>query len=75
MVGYYNDYKDNSKTINFKLDDDSFGKIIDIFDNIEEKLKIDLNNFTYESKGEEYLKKKVSDETCLRKCNSNSNMQ
>ena len=58
MVGYYNDYKDNSKTINFKLDDDSFSKIIDIFDNIEEKLKIDLNNFTYESKGEEYLKKK-----------------
>ena len=35
MVGYY---KDNGKTMNFKLDDDSLDKIIDIFENIEEKL-------------------------------------
>ena len=40
-------------------------KLLIFFDNIEEKLKIDLNNFTYESKGEEYLKTKVSDETCI----------
>ena len=31
VVGYYNDYKDDSKTMTFKLDDDSFNKIIDIF--------------------------------------------
>ena len=55
VVGYYNDYKDNGKTTNFKLDDDSLDKIIDIFKHIEEELKIDLNNFTYDSKGEEYL--------------------
>ena len=67
VVGYYNDYKDNGKTMNFKVDDDSLGKIIDIFEYIEEKLKIDLNNFAYESKGEEYLKTKVSDEACFRK--------
>ena len=43
----YNDYKDNGKTMNFKLDDDSLGKIYDIFWHIEEKLKIDLSDFTY----------------------------
>ena len=67
MVSYYNDCKDNCKTMNFKLDDDSLNKIIDIFEYIEEKLKIHHNNFTYESKGEDYLKTKVSDETCFRK--------
>ena len=75
-VGYYNDYKDtskydakysSSKRMNFKLDDDSFDKMYDIFEHIEEKLGIDLNNFTYESKGEEYLKTIVFDETCFRK--------
>ena len=35
------------------------------------KKKINLNNFTYESKGEEYLKTKVSDETCFRKDKDN----
>ena len=75
MVGYYNIYKDNgkydakysAKRMNFKLDDNSLDKIYDIFEHIEEKLEIDLNNFTYESKGEEYLKTTVSGETCFRK--------
>ena len=58
-VGYYNDYKDNGKTMNFKFDDNSLDKIIDLFEQIEERLKIDLSNFTYESKGEEYLKTKM----------------
>ena len=52
VIDYYNDYKGNGKTMNFKLDDDSLDKIYDIFDCIERKLKIDLNNFTCESKGE-----------------------
>ena len=51
----------------FKLDDDSLDKMYDIFEYIEEKLKMDLNNFTYASKDEEYLKTKVSDETCFGK--------
>ena len=55
--------------MNFKLDDDSLDKIYDIFGYIEKKKEIDLNNFTYESKGEEYLKTIVSDETCFRKDN------
>ena len=70
VVGYYNDYKDNSKydskysakRINFKLDDDSLDKIYDIF-------KCTENRFTYVSKGEEYLKTILSDETCFRKDN------
>ena len=53
--------------MNFKLNDDSSDKIYDIFEYIEEKLKIDLNNFPYESKDEEYLKTNVSDETCFIK--------
>ena len=75
VVGYYNDYKDNSKydakysakRMNFKLDDDSFDKIIDFFKHIEEKLGIDLNNFIYEGKGKEYFKTISSDETCFKK--------
>ena len=75
VVGYYNDYKDNSKydakysakRMNFKLDDDSFDKIIDFFKQIEEKLGIDLNNFIYEGKGKEYFKTISSDETCFKK--------
>ena len=74
VVGYYNDDKGNgkydakygTKIMNFKLDDDSLDKIYDIFEYTEKK-NIDLNNFTYESKGEEYLKTKVSDEICFRK--------
>ena len=79
MVGYYSDYKDNSKydakysakRMNFKLDDNLLDKIYDIFEHIEKKLKIDLNNFTYEYKGEEYLKTIVYDETCFRKNKDN----
>ena len=43
--------------MNFKLDDDSLDKIFDIFGHIEKKKKIeiDLNCFTYKSKGGEYL--------------------
>ena len=68
MVGY-NDYKDNGKTLNLKLDDASLDKIYDIFEYIEKKT--DLNYFTYESKGEEDLKTKVSDETSFRKDKDN----
>ena len=72
VVGYYDDCKDKGKTMNLRLHDDSLDKIYDIFDYIEKKiLKIDLNNFTYESKDEEYLKTKVSDETCFRKDKDN----
>ena len=37
--------------MNFKLDYDSLDKIYDIFECIEKKSEIDLNSFTYESKG------------------------
>ena len=51
-VGYHNDYKDNSKynskysakRMDFKLDDDSLNKSYDIFEYIEKKLNIYLNN-------------------------------
>ena len=48
VVGYYNDYKDNSKydakysakSMNFKLDDDdSLDKVYDIFECIEKKIR------------------------------------
>ena len=38
VVGYYNDYKDNRKTLNFKLGDGSLNKIYDIFEDIEKKI-------------------------------------
>ena len=75
VVGYYNDYKDNgkydvkhgAKRMNFKFNVNSLDEIYDVFEHIEEKLGTDLNNFTFETKGEEYLKTIVSDETCFRK--------
>ena len=63
MVGYYNDYKDNGKTMNLRLDGDSLDKIYDIFEHIQKKFKIDLSDFTYQSYFEEYLKTKASNET------------
>ena len=72
VVGYYNDYKDNSKyDVKHRLDDDSLDKVFDIFVHIEEKLGIALNDFTYENKGEEHLKTIVSDETCFRENKDN----
>ena len=67
VAGYYNDYKDHGKTMNFKLHDHLLNKIFDIFEHIEEKLKIDLSDFTYQSNFEECLKAEVSNETCFRK--------
>ena len=54
--------------MNFKLDDDSLGKIIDIFDHIAEILKIDLYHYLYDdNNGITYFKTKVSDDTDFRK--------
>ena len=56
VVGYCNEYKDNGKTMILRVDDDSLDKICVIFEYIEKKkINIDLNNFTYESKCEDYL--------------------
>ena len=76
MVGYCNDYKDSSKydiqysakTMDLRLNNDSLDNVYNIFEQIEEKLGIDLNNFTNKSnKGEKYLKTIVSDGTCFKK--------
>ena len=73
VPGFYNIYNDNGKTMNFKLDDDSLKKIIDILEHIGEKLNIDLDNYLYEDmSGRTYFKTKVSDNTCFRKNNDNT---
>ena len=49
-------------------------KVYDIFERIEEKLSIDLNDFAYESSsGDEYLKITVSDKTLVEE-DSNPNI-
>ena len=54
--------------MNFKTDDNSLEKVIDIFYHLEKVLNINLDNYQYEdSKSDTYLKAKVSDETCFRK--------
>ena len=68
VLGYYNIFEGDKKTMNFKLDDNSLEEIIDIFDHIGKILNIDLDNYLYgDSKGDTYLKTKVFDETCFRK--------
>ena len=69
VLGYYDIFKgDNNKTMNFKPNDNSLEKNIDIFDQIGKILNIYLDNYMYEDKnGDKYLKTKVSDKTCFRK--------
>ena len=53
LVGYYDVYNDD-KRMNFKINDELSDKIYqsleNIFEHIEKKLDIDLNDFTFEKK-------------------------
>ena len=70
VQGYYNIFENNSKTMNFKLDDDPLGKITDIIDYIGEILKIGLYHYQYDDNNIiTYFKTKVSDDTGFRKNN------
>ena len=68
LVGYYV-YNDD-KRMNFKINDELSGKIYqsleNIFEHIEKKLDITLNDFTFEKNGENYFKIKETDETCFK---------
>ena len=75
VVGYYNDYKDNKKTMNFKVDDDSLDKIIDIFEYLEEKFKIDLNNLHMKVRAKNILKQKYLMKDALEKTKIKKLMQ
>ena len=69
VVGYYNVYEDsNSKKINFSLNDELYDKI---FEHIQEKLEITFGDFTFVSRGEEYIKTIVSKEASFRKGKGN----
>ena len=59
VPGYYNIFEGDSKKVNFKLDDNSLRKLIDIFD---------LYHYSYDDNNSiTYFKTKVSDEICFRK--------
>ena len=70
VVGYYDVYNNDDKRMNFKINDELSDKIYqrlaNIFEHIEEKLNITLNDFTFEKKGERYFKIKVTGETCFK---------
>ena len=70
VVGYYDVYNNDDKRMNFKINDELSDKICqrlaNIFEHIEEKLNITLNDFTFEKKGESYFKIKVIDEICFK---------
>ena len=75
FIGYYNvwenaDAKCSIKAINFKLDGEDYDllcKIDIIFEHIEEKLRIDLENHFYAgNRGVEYLKTILSNETIFK---------
>ena len=60
--------------MNFKLDNHSLEKVIDIFDHIVKILNIDLDHYSCDdNNGITYLKTKVSDETCFRKDKNKTN--
>ena len=70
VVGYYDVYNGGDKRMNFKFNDELGDKIYqrlsNIFEHIEEKLNITLNDLTLEKKGESYFKTKVTDEACFK---------
>ena len=49
IVGYYDVYND-SKIMNFKINDEIYHKLNDIFEHIQEKLNITSGDFTFEKK-------------------------
>ena len=69
LVGYYDVYNED-KRMNFKINDELSAKIYqsleNIFEHIEKNADINLNDFTFEEKGENYFKTKVTDETCFK---------
>ena len=79
LAGYYSKYHDEdgkydgdvSKRMNFVISDDLVDKINDIFNNIEEKLDIALEDPIYKSEFNQYLKTKIYKTTCFNKkgCN------
>ena len=52
VVGYYDDYSDNDDNMNFKINDEHSDKIYqrleNIFEHIDQKLGITLNDFMFE---------------------------
>ena len=68
VLGYYNIFEGDSKTMKFKLNDNLLEKIIDMYDHIGKILNIDLYHYSYDdNNGITYFKTKVSDEACFRK--------
>ena len=65
VTGCYHSIRDDNKTINFILDDDSLGKIYAIFSHIETKLGFEIPDYTYEYSYATYLKIKVTKDTCF----------
>ena len=71
VVSYHDVYNDTDKSMNFKINNDehsdkSYQKLENMFEHIEEKLSIALNDFTFEKVGGSYFKTKVNDETCFK---------
>ena len=70
VVGYYDVYNNDDKRMNFKINDELSEKIYprltNIFEHIEKKLNMTLNDFTFEKKGESYFKIKVTDKICFK---------
>ena len=71
VLGKYSIYRDREinedvKSMSFKFDDEVYYKISAIFERIGKIKDIDFNDYTYESKDEEYFKTKVNDETCFK---------
>ena len=66
VVGKYRVYRDGNKSMSFILDGDSLFKVGDIFTYIAEKINTSFDASIYESKGEDYLKTKINNDTCLK---------
>ena len=55
--------------MNFILDDNSLGKIYEIFESTEAELGLEINDYIYDNSNGQRFKTKVTDKTCFRRNN------
>ena len=69
VTGCYHSFSDDNKTINFILNNASLEIFCEIFSDIEAKLMVEINDFTYNHGYNQRFKTKVTDKTCFRQNN------
>ena len=69
ITGCYCSFSDDSKTMNFILNDALLEKLCETFSDIDVKLGFKIIDFTSDNGNGQRFKTKVTDKTCIRRSN------